>query len=86
MPIEIREVTIKVNVPPVEAGDDLFRFGASRFQGEDVGWPRADMPEDLAPDPAPIDAAPAVRHTGGVNVLMGDGSVRSVPDGFDLFG
>lgn len=94
MPIEIKELHIKVTVRPpsnqdAAAGADMFLFNAVLPAGSDgtlADWPGPTLTEDLAPAPAPVDAAAAVRHAGGINVMMGDGSVRSVPDGFDLFG
>ncbi|WP_198369937.1 DUF5908 family protein [Roseomonas rosulenta] len=94
MPIEIKELQIKVTVPPPDGqgaavGEtDLLLFQATPpdgWDGKDAEWRGADATDALAPDPAPADAAPAVHHSGGVNMTLGDGSVRILSDGFDLF-
>jgi hypothetical protein len=85
MPIEIKELRIKVTVPTEADRDtagDLLLF--------------ADLARDDAgiEDPAPPTlfgetgdaAAGSSHHAGGVNLCLGDGSVRFVADGLDLFG
>ncbi|MFO0201600.1 MAG: H-X9-DG-CTERM domain-containing protein, partial [Alphaproteobacteria bacterium] len=77
MPVEIKELPIKVTVrAPEGAAADLFLFAAAppgEGGGKDAPWFGGDVPYVVAPDPGPVDAAPAVRHTGGVNVAWGDG-------------
>jgi len=79
MPIEIRELHIKVTV-----STDAARAAAEQpAKGADAAYPADEEPAILA---SRGDAASGTGHPGGVNMVFADGSVRFANDGFDLFG
>jgi hypothetical protein len=85
MPIEIKELHIKVTVPTEAdrdtAGDLLLLADLAR---DDAG-----VNDPAAPTlfgEAGDAAAGSSHHPGGVNLCLSDESVRVLPDGLDLFG
>jgi hypothetical protein len=90
MPIEIRELHIKVTVPAEDDGEDAFRFGGLAPVGRDVE--DAAIPDDPAapmePDPFDLTLGDAVGHAtagSGANFPWRDGSVRFALDAPDPF-
>jgi prepilin-type processing-associated H-X9-DG protein len=85
MPIEIKELHIKVTVPTEADRDtagDLLLFADLARDDAGIDDP---VPPTLFGE-TPDAAAGSSHHPGGVNLYMGDGSVRVLPDGLDLFG
>jgi prepilin-type processing-associated H-X9-DG protein len=65
-----------------DAAGDLLLFG-------DLARDEAGLDDPAAPvlfGATGDAAAGSSHHSGGVNLCLGDGSVRFVPDGLDLFG
>ena len=92
MPIEIRELHIKVTVPPADnsgaaaEGDPLLLFGdpvPEARAGKDAGWDETALVDRA--DPARIERPEdlSLRHPSDDAAAQGDGSMHVI-DGWDL--